>query len=149
MKTNVAMINDLLRQIMINQQHSLQDTLTLNVGLTPQQTRTLNVIQQQPGIIQRELADIFHRRSASISNLLQILERDGYIERKIPADSGRSKQIFITDKGKNAIQGFDQYFDDVENRMVANLTEKEQGQLITLLGKVASAYSEESRPADA
>ncbi|QGG61307.1 MarR family winged helix-turn-helix transcriptional regulator [Loigolactobacillus bifermentans] len=143
MKKNVATLNTLLRQITIAQQRALTATLKSHVGLTPQQTRTLSVIQAKPGIIQRELADIIQRRSASISNLLQILERDGYIQRLIPANSGRSKQIFLTEKGASAIRGFDTYFDAVEDLMVQNLSVDEQTTLITLLQKVVAAYPDQ------
>lgn len=140
MEKNVTELNDLFRQVAITQQRTLTTNLKNEVGLTTQQTQALGFIQDHPGIIQRELADKFHRRSASISNLLQILERDGYIERRIPANSGRSKQIFLTAKGTTAIHGFRTYFDSVENQMVANLSASEQVTLIALLKKVIAAY---------
>lgn len=140
MEKNVVELNDLLRQVAVTQQRALTTSLKNEMGLTTQQTQALGFIQEHPGMIQRELADKFHRRSASISNLLQILNRDGYIERKIPANSGRSKQIFLTTKGTMAIQGFRDYFDCVENQMVANLSESEQITLIALLKKVVTAY---------
>lgn len=140
MEKNVTELNDLLRQVAVTQQRALTTSLKNELGLTTQQTQVLGVIQEHPGMIQRELADKFHRRSASMSNLLQILERDGYIDRKIPANSGRSKQIFLTAKGTAAIRGFRASFDHVENQMVANLSASEQDTLIALLKKIVTAY---------
>ncbi|KRN25053.1 hypothetical protein FC75_GL000964 [Lacticaseibacillus camelliae DSM 22697 = JCM 13995] len=140
MNKNVESINHLLRQLMLEQQRIMTADLNADSGLTPQQARALSVIHRHPGIIQRELADTFQRRSASISNLLQILQRDGYITRKVPTESERTKQIYLTPKGQAAIAGFDAYYDTVESRMVKNLSPVEQQTLIGLLEKMVGSY---------
>ncbi len=71
--------------------------------LTPQQGRTLMYIQAHPGMIQRELADNFHLRNASVTNMLKNLERDGYIQRKQDEKSARIKRIYITQLGDQLI----------------------------------------------
>ncbi|WP_461215337.1 MarR family winged helix-turn-helix transcriptional regulator [Lacticaseibacillus sp. GG6-2] len=146
MKKNAEIINHQLRLIMIQQQRRMLERMSAKVGVTPQQARVLSEIHQHPGIIQRELADAFQRRSASVSNLLHILERDGYIVRKVPEASGRTKQIFLTPKGQALVAGFTKDYDSIENQMVANLTPDEQEQLIGLLDKVTAAYQPEKLP---
>lgn len=60
-------------------------------------------IEENPGTIQRQLADSFHLRNASVTNMLKNLERDGYIERKQDKKSARIKRIYLTDLGKEQV----------------------------------------------
>ncbi|WP_372009566.1 MarR family winged helix-turn-helix transcriptional regulator [Paenibacillus chitinolyticus] len=54
---------------------------------------------QEQGLIQKDLSERFHVRGASITSMLQGLEKKGYIERKIPAHNERQKNIYVLPKG--------------------------------------------------
>ena len=58
-----------------------------------QQARVIAYIaeNQDKGLIQKDLAEVFNRRGASITSMLQGLEKKGYIERRIPKDNERKK----------------------------------------------------------
>lgn len=101
--------------------------------LTPQQGRTMMYIDKHPGIIQRELADKFHLRNASVTNMLKNLERDGYIQRKQDEKSARIKRIYTTELGKEQIVEIKKSFDSVLAKLSNRVDESLIDQLIPLL----------------
>lgn len=108
------------------------------LGLNAQQGRIIDYIyeHQDKGVIQKDLAETFNRRGASITSMLQGLEKKGYIERKIPADNERQKNIYVLPKGEALIDTFIQTFETVEQEIVKSLTEEEKQTLMKLLIKV-------------
>ncbi len=108
------------------------------LGLNAQQGRMISYIyeHQDKGLIQNDLAEAFNRRGASITSMLQGLEKKGYIERKIPANNERQKNIYVLPKGAELIEAFDQAFRAVEKESIQSLTEEEQQTLKELLIKI-------------
>ncbi len=108
------------------------------LGLNAQQGRMISYIyeHQAKGLIQNDLVKKFQRRGASITSMLQGLEKKGYIERKIPADNERQKNIYVLPKGAELIEAFDEAFAKVEKNVVQSLTEEEKQTLTELLTKI-------------
>ncbi|MGF6355280.1 MarR family transcriptional repressor of mepA [Paenibacillus sp. 4624] len=108
------------------------------LGLNAQQGRIIGYIyeHQDEGLIQKNLADVFNRRDATITSMLKGLEKNGYIVRKIPANNERQKNLYVLPKGEKVIQDIEQMFSTVENEIVKSLSEEEQATLIRLLTKV-------------
>ncbi|MEH7095017.1 MarR family winged helix-turn-helix transcriptional regulator [Neobacillus vireti] len=114
------------------------DESVQGLGLNAQQGRIIDYIyeHQDKGLIQKDLAETFNRRGASITSMLQGLEKKGYIERKIPAENERQKNIYVLPKGEELIDSFNHIFEKVEKEIVKSLTEEEKQTLIALLTKV-------------
>lgn len=108
------------------------------LGLNAQQGKMIDYIfnHQEKGLIQKDLADHFHVRGASITNMLQGLERKGYIERKIPAHNERQKNIYVLPKGVELIEAFEQSFQRVEDVILQSLSDDERQTLKELLTKI-------------
>ncbi|QKE75789.1 MarR family transcriptional regulator [Arthrobacter citreus] len=113
---------------------------TKELEVNPQQGRMISYIaqHQDQGIIQKDLADAFNRRGASITSMLQGLEKNGYIERKIQADNERQKQIFVLDKGKAIVDQINEMFSSAEVELIECLTEEEKAEFLRLLKKIDS-----------
>ncbi|MFB5674052.1 MarR family winged helix-turn-helix transcriptional regulator [Paenibacillus terreus] len=108
------------------------------LGLNAHQGKVISYIHenQDKALIQKDLADRFHLRGASITSMLQGLEKKGFIERKIPANNERQKNIYVLPKGIELIEAFNESFQKVEDDIVQPLTEEEQQTLKKLLIKV-------------
>ncbi|KLU67241.1 transcriptional regulator SlyA [Desulfosporosinus acididurans] len=108
------------------------------LGLNSQQGRMIGYIyeHQDSGIIQKDLAVVFERKGASITSMLQGLEKKGYIERRITINNERQKNIYVLPKGVELIQDFNEAFGEVEKSITENLTESEKDTLLSLLAKV-------------
>lgn len=129
--------SDLIRSISIKTKLKADGKIK-ELGLNSQQGRMIGYIyeHQEDGIIQKDLAEVFQRRGASITSMLQGLEKKGYIERRTPKDNERQKNIYVLPKGENLIQEFNKTFDEVEKSITETLTESEKNTLMTLLIKV-------------
>ncbi|AET58888.1 MarR family winged helix-turn-helix transcriptional regulator [Paenibacillus terrae] len=108
------------------------------LGLNAQQGKIILYIyeNQETGLIQRDLADRFHLRGASITSVLQGLEQRGFIERKIPANNERQKNIYVLPKAVELIEDFNDSFQKVEDEIVQVLTEEEKQTLKELLIRI-------------
>jgi len=91
---------------------------------------------QDTTIIQKDLADRFHVRGASITSMLQGLEKRGFIERKIPANNERQKNIYVLPKAVELIEDFNASFQSVEDQIVQTLTAEEKKTLKEILVKI-------------
>jgi DNA-binding MarR family transcriptional regulator len=108
------------------------------LGLNAQQGKVIDYIyeNQNKNIIQMDLADRFHLSRASITSLLQGLEQKGFIERKIPANNERQKNIYVLPKAVELIEDFQDSFQKVEEEIVQVLTDEEKHVLKKLLIKI-------------
>lgn len=128
-------IRSISQKAMMASSHKMK-TLEIN----HQQARVIAYIaeNQDKGLIQKDLAEAFNRRGASITSMLQGLEKNGYIERRIPKDNERQKNIYILPKGLNIIDQINEIFKESEKNLVESLTEKEQTEFLRLLKKIDS-----------
>jgi len=117
---------------------SMADQNINTLGLNSQQGRLIGYIyeHQESGIIQKDLAEVFQRKGASITSMLQGLEKKGYIERRVSSANERQKNIYVLPKGINLIENFNAAFAEVEKSITSKLTEEEKDILLSLLIKV-------------
>lgn len=121
------------------------DQTTREWGLSPQAGRTLGYIEAAEssgtGVVQRDIAQISGTRAASVTALVQNLERDGWIERRTdPADS-RRKTLHTTQKARDLVQSWSGFWGTAEADMLAPLDPAERETLVRLLRKIDDAYS--------
>ncbi len=109
-----------------------------NLGLNSQQGRVIQYIyeHQDEGLIQRDLADVFGRTTASITSMLKGLEKSGYIRREIPSDNERQKNIYVEQKGVDLIETFEQKFIEIEDNLISSLSKEEQESFMEMLIKI-------------
>ncbi|WJQ79886.1 hypothetical protein QN310_20710 [Brevibacillus brevis] len=68
--------------------------------------------------------------------MLQDLEQRGFIERKIPANNERQKNIYVLPKAVEWIEDFNDSFQKVEDEITQVLTEEEKQSLKELLIRI-------------
>lgn len=126
--------SDLFREIGLKIKRKA-DIRINELGLTSQQGRMLGYIyeNQEKGVIQKDLADRYQLRGASISSMLQGLEEKGYIKRVRPEGNERQKNIYALEKCENLIAEFNEIFSKVEGSITKDLTEEEETLLKKLL----------------
>jgi DNA-binding MarR family transcriptional regulator len=80
--------------------------------------------------------------SATMTAVLDTLERQGWIRRTPNPDDRRSILIEITSEGRELADRFIPGLHTVERRVLSALTPRERQQLLTLLGKVIASANE-------
>lgn len=71
-----------------------------NLPITPDQFRVLTHLWQNDGCSQQELALGSNRDRANVTRIIDILEREGIVERKDHEQDRRVFRICLTEKGK-------------------------------------------------
>ncbi|WP_028530759.1 MarR family winged helix-turn-helix transcriptional regulator [Paenibacillus sp. HW567] len=131
--------SNLIREIGLKQKR-IGDARLMELGLNSQQGQMIGYIfeNQDKGLIQKDLAAHFNRKEASITSMLQGLEKKGYIKRVIPKDNERQKKIYLLDKAVVLVDEFNEIFTEVENSLTKSLSAEEADTLMNLLMKVNS-----------
>lgn len=114
-------------------------------GLSHEQAFVLGYLVQNPGAIQRDIAEVSRTSAASVSSLLQGLERRGLIERRTQSGDERRKRVFTTPDGAELIAGFDVAMAAADETILAPLTPEERATLLTLLTKITAELPRPSR----
>ena len=105
-------------------------------GLHHGQGKLLATLLQQDGCSQRELCGLLQIRPASLSELLDKLERSGAVDRRQSPDDRRVSCVYLTDLGRERAALAAVHRKKEAQMLAACLTEAEQEQLIGLLQKV-------------
>ncbi|GEM_PF-874211 len=136
-----APFSSLLREIAIRMRPAGDGRLA-ELGLSAQQGQMLRYIHmfQEQGIIQNDLAKRFDRTNASITSMLQGLEKKGYVKRIVPEGNERKKMVYVTDKAEALMSEFDRIFFDTERQITAGMTDEETETLRRLLEKVRDNF---------
>jgi len=137
--TRATPASDLIREIVIKQRSRGEDFIT-TTGLSPQAARTIGWIDANPGAIQREIADMSGTTPESVASLLKGLEAGGYLERRPDPDNSRVKRLYALPKAHAISVGFDAMAEQVEQELLAPLSESERTTFLRLLEKVNAGF---------
>lgn len=113
--------------------------------LSHAQSFVLGYLVQNPGAIQRDLAQASRTTAASISSLLQGLEDRGLVERRADGANGRTKLVYATSAGAELIAGFAEAMASTEDTILAPLNADERATLHALLTKITAELPQPSR----
>src|ERR1700710_26557 len=106
--------------------------------LSHEQAFALGFLEQNPGSIQRDIAQMTRTSPASVSSLLQGLERRGLIRRRTQGGNERSKRVYAPEDGAELISGFEAAMKDAEEKILAPLNKAERLTLNELLTKITA-----------
>ena len=88
------------------------------------------------GMKQKEIADEIRVSPSTLSEMINRLVEDGYVERKADEDDRRAKTLFLTEEGKKRAEYMLTQITLVVDRLFVNLDKDEKCQLIRLLDKL-------------
>ncbi|MBF4615796.1 MarR family winged helix-turn-helix transcriptional regulator [Curtobacterium sp. VKM Ac-1376] len=113
--------------------------------LTHEQAFVLGYLRENPGAIQRDIAEVTRTSAASVSSLLQGLERRDLVERRPDATNGRTKTVHATPAGIDLIAGFTDAMVALDDSLLAPLDADERATLRRLLRKVTAELAPPTR----
>jgi DNA-binding MarR family transcriptional regulator len=132
-------------QISVGLFHELCGDMGANGGLTPIQFALMSGIQARPGLDQIQLSRLVGVDRATIGNVLGRLESRGHIERAPDEKDKRVKRLFLTEAGAAAMEAARPLVAEVQNRLLAPLTEEEKAVFVRLLAKLVLENADGSR----
>ena len=104
-----------------------------SIGLTPALFALLNVISAREGAIQQELGTTMGIDRSTMVSLIDQLESAGLAKRRPSATDRRAREIRITATGRRHLERARRLISEAEEEVLAGLTAKERGELVTLL----------------
>jgi len=113
--------------------------------LSHEQAFVLGYLVQTPGAIQRDIAEISRTSAASVSSLLQGLERRGLVERRTESGNERSKRVYATAAGAELIAGFETAMAAADETILTPLDQAERAALHALLTKITAELPRPTR----
>ncbi|MEV6927840.1 MarR family transcriptional regulator [Dactylosporangium sp. NPDC051485] len=113
--------------------------------LSHEQAFVLGYLVRSPGAIQRDIAQLTRTSAASVSSLVQGLERRGLVERRTERGDERSKRVYATPDGAELVAGFDTAMAAADETILAPLDEAERAALHALLMKVTADLPQPTR----
>ena len=108
----------------------------------PSRSDTSRRTPARSSVISRELT---RTSAASVSSLLQGLERNGLVERRIEGGNERSKRVYATPAGAELIAGFDDAMAEADETILAPLNQTERAELHDLLAKITAELPQPTR----
>lgn len=101
---------------------------------TPTQMQIIDyIINNKNCVYQKDLEDILNLRRATVSGVLQTMEKNGLILRQISDEDARSRRIVLKDKAKIIYKENKEILDNIENIIKKGINEEE---LITFLNVI-------------
>lgn len=88
------------------------------------------------GAIQKDIAMFCHIEPASLTSILNGMEKKGYIERKTAGNNRRSLHVYLTKTGKKYADRLNLEFAKIETDALKGFTEAETNQLHNMLYRV-------------
>lgn len=110
-----------------------------HIGLTRGQPKMLRFLGENDGCRQKDIADRFYLRAASVSGILDTLEKDGLIERRRNPHSRRETLIFLTELGKKKLSQVEKFYGELDDEVFDGFSEEEFKNLMDSLKQVLDA----------
>ena len=115
----LSMANHMMVQKKLMEQ--LKDT-----GLTLGQPKVLDYLKDHDGASQKEIAAGCLIEAGSLTSILNRMEENGLIERKMLNGNRRTFHIFMTESGKKNQKLVEETFEKIEETALNNISEEEQ-----------------------
>ena len=79
-------------------QKALDAELRKNVGVTISQWRVIGTLTRYPGLTQKEIADRVGIEGSTLVPIIDKMEKDGFVKRKLDNEDRRINRIYLTTK---------------------------------------------------
>ena len=100
------------------------------------QPKILDYLKDHNGSIQKDISAACHIEQASLTSVLNGMEKKGLIVRKMQDGNRRSLYVFLTEKGGELAERIAVEFEKIEKMAMEGFSDKEKEMLITLLSGI-------------
>ncbi|MCP4131029.1 MAG: MarR family transcriptional regulator [bacterium] len=124
----------LINKTALKMKNNLNNRLKENgFNITADQFAILNIINNNNGLTQSEIANIIEKDKTGITRILDSMEKNDFIKRKKHETDRRAYCIFITDHGKKTREEADIFIQNMTSVLIKNFGQKKHDELIRLL----------------
>ncbi len=105
--------------------HARVHTLYEALGLYRGQSRVLGALWEQEGLTHTELAHLLRVQPATVTKMLQRMEKAGFVERRHDLEDRRVSRVYLTAAGRAVREDVQEVWRRLEEEAFAGFTEKE------------------------
>ena len=118
--------------------HCRINQISQEIGLSKGQPPVLLFLEKETSRTQRELADFLNVKPASMTDVLQRMEKNGLVERKRGENDLRTMHVTITDKGREKSNEFLLKERSLDDLFFQGFEEKEKELFLQMFAKMAN-----------
>jgi len=108
-------------------------------GVKPPTYGVLNVVGQRGPVSQREVCDVLGTHPSDMVEIMDVVEREGWVERRRDPADRRRYRLMLTATGRRTLARYDAIAAKAEALVLEPLTESERRRLVDLVSKVVTA----------
>ena len=127
--------------ILSNRIHRRLDKGASKFGITGVQSRILGFVyhnSKKRDIFQKDIEAELDIRRSSVTSVLQLMEKNGYIKRVSVSKDARLKKIILTEKGLEIQRNVYDFICEFEKSLKDELSDEELGMLISLIDRLSN-----------
>lgn len=126
--------------LMINQALFQKKVLNklIKAGLTSGQPKVLDYLSMHDGSIQKDIAFGCQIGPATLTGILDIMERKDLVQRRTINGNHRSSYIYLTDSGREKAQKVAATFLEIETNVFHGIEESERKEFMNVFYKICS-----------
>lgn len=106
--------------------------------LSPVEMQIILMTEANRGLLLRDYSSALKISKSTLTSIINRLEKQGFISRKISDRDKRSYGLSLDGKGVSFLETYTSYQSDIGNRIISGLDETEKQQLVALLRKITS-----------
>lgn len=125
-------INEEFHSLMKNHRRLVQNYLS-KLGLYMGQPRLLFYLEENPGMSQKELADMLEISKEATSVSIRRLEKSGFIDRNPCQEDRRINLLYLSQQGHDVVENLHRDFDKINGWMFVDLDDDETKELQRML----------------
>jgi DNA-binding MarR family transcriptional regulator len=121
------------------------DNGTSKYGITGVQGRILGFIShnsEKRDIFQKDIEEELDIRRSSVTSVLQLMEKNGHIERVSVCKDARLKKIILTEKGTEIQRNVKNLILELEKSLIDELSDEELDLLVSLIDRLSNKIAD-------
>ena len=116
--------------------YSRQCFRSSNFDITPEQFVVIEALMNHDGLYQRQLGEITMKDRPNITRIINILQKNGYVERRSDVNKRKVFKIFLTQKARENFANLARVASDYRHTMISGITSDELELCMGVLNKI-------------
>lgn len=129
---------------LLNRQQHNSSYKTNDILASRSQAHLLRLLLTEDGLTQKDLSDKLQIRPASLGELVNKLQQNGYVEKRANEKDKRVSNVYITEEGRRVTEDVVQKRKEFVQNIFSGLSEDEVNQLSVLIDKLVDSMEESS-----
>lgn len=101
--------------------------------------------RQEQNVFQKDIEQFFSVGRSTVTNMLQLMEKKGYIRRESVEYDARLKRVCLTDGGRKIHMEIESMIQDMDSKLLAGIEEEELEGFFQVIHKIESNARKERK----